>query len=173
MAENSNKALKSHIIVIAVENKSGVLARIAGLFSARGYNIDSLSVSATEDPLVSKMTLMVRGDERILEQIYKQLNKLIDVIKILDLTEGDFIDRELSLVKVKTPNSVIRQEIMQLADVFRAKVVDIGKHSVTLEIVGGTSKVNAMIEMLRGYGIKEMIRTGKIAMVRDFNSKKQ
>jgi acetolactate synthase-1/3 small subunit len=115
---------------------------------------------------------MVRGDERILEQIYKQLNKLIDVIKILDLTEGDFIDRELALVKVKTPNSAIRQEIMQLADVFRAKVVDIGKNSLTLEIVGGTSKVNAMIEMLKGYGIKEMVRTGKIAMSREFNHKK-
>jgi len=172
MAENNEKEQRSHTIVIAVENRSGVLARISGLFSARGYNIDSLSVSETEDPSISKMTLTVRGDERILEQIYKQLNKLIDVIKVFDLTEGDFIDRELALVKVKTLNSAVRQEIMQLASVFRAKVVDIGKQSLTLEIVGKPSKVNAMIEMLRSYGIKEMIRTGKIAMAREFNQKK-
>jgi len=172
MAENNEKEQRSHTIVIAVENRSGVLARISGLFSARGYNIDSLSVSETEDPSISKMTLTVRGDERILEQIYKQLNKLIDVIKVSDLTEGDFIDRELALVKVKTLNSAVRQDIMQLASVFRAKVVDIGKQSLTLEIVGKPSKVNAMIEMLRSYGIKEMIRTGKIAMAREFNQKK-
>jgi acetolactate synthase-1/3 small subunit len=172
MAENNEKEQRSHTIVIAVENRSGVLARISGLFSARGYNIDSLSVSETEDPSISKMTLTVRGDERILEQIYKQLNKLIDVIKVFDLTEGDFIDRELALVKVKTLNSAVRQDIMQLASVFRAKVVDIGKQSLTLEIVGKPSKVNAMIEMLRSYGIKEMIRTGKIAMAREFNQKK-
>jgi len=172
MAENNEKEQRSHTIVIAVENRSGVLARISGLFSARGYNIDSLSVSETEDPSISKMTLTVRGDERILEQIYKQLNKLIDVIKVSDLTEGDFIDRELALVKVKTLNSAVRQDIMQLASVFRAKVVDIGKQSLTLEIVGKPSKVNAMIEMLRSYGIKEMIRTGKIAMAREFSQKK-
>ena len=172
MADNNSKEYKSHIIVIAVENKSGVLARIAGLFSARGYNIDSLSVSETEDPSVSRMTLMVKGDKRILEQIYKQLNKLIDVIKIVDLTEGAFVERELALVKVKTSNSTVRQEVMQLANIFRAKVVDIGKQSLTLEIVGGTSKVNAMIEMLRGYGIKEMVSTGKIALGREFNQKK-
>jgi len=158
--------------VIAVENKSGVLARIAGLFSARGYNIDSLSVSETEEPTVSKMTLVVKGDERILEQIYKQLNKLIDVIKVFDLTEGDFIDRELVLVKVKTLNPEVRQDVMQLSNVFRAKVVDIGKKSLTLEIVGGTSKVTAMVELLKSYGIKEMVRTGKVAMAREFNQKR-
>jgi acetolactate synthase I/III small subunit len=171
MAEN-NKEFKSHVIVIAVENKSGVLARIAGLFSARGYNIDSLSVSETEEPTVSKMTLVVKGDERILEQIYKQLNKLIDVIKVFDLTEGDFIDRELVLVKVKTLNPEVRQDVMQLSNVFRAKVVDIGKKSLTLEIVGGTSKVTAMVELLKSYGIKEMVRTGKVAMAREFNQKR-
>lgn len=172
MTENSEREEKLHTIVIAVENRSGVLARIAGLFSARGYNIDSLSVSETEDPTVSKMTLTVKGDEKILEQIYKQLNKLIDVIKVFDLTEGDYIDRELALVKVKTLNSAARQDIMQIASVFRAKVVDIGKQSLTLEIVGKPSKVNAMVEMLKSYGIKEMIRTGKIAMAREFNQKK-
>ncbi|MDD3725728.1 MAG: acetolactate synthase small subunit [Candidatus Ratteibacteria bacterium] len=173
MTENNNeKEGLSHIIVITVENKAGVLARIAGLFSARGYNIDSLCVSETEDPNVSKMTLTVKGDRRILEQIYKQLNKLIDVIKVTDLTEGDFIDRELVLVKVKTPTPAARQEVMQLVDVFRAKVVDIGKQSLTLEIVGKTSKIDAMIEMLKGYGIKELIRTGKVAIAREYNQKK-
>ncbi len=172
MAENNEREQGAHTIVIAVENKSGVLARIAGLFSARGYNIDSLCVSETEDPSISKMTLTVKGDERILEQIYKQLNKLIDVIKVSDLTEGDFIDRELALLKVKTLNAAARQDIMQIASIFRAKVVDIGKQSLTLEVAGKTSKVNAMIEMLKSYGIKEMIRTGKIAMARELNQKK-
>lgn len=171
MAEN-NREYKSHIIIIAVENRFGVLARVAGLFSARGYNIDSLCVSETEDPTVSKMTLTVKGDERILEQINKQLNKLIDVIKVQDITEGDFIERELVLAKIKTVNSAIRQEVMQLANVFRAKVVDVGKKSLTLEIVGGTSKINAMIELLKGIGIKELVRTGKIAMAREYNQKK-
>jgi acetolactate synthase I/III small subunit len=172
MAENNKEVFRSHVVVIAVENKSGVLARIAGLFSARGYNIDSLCVSETEEPTVSKMTLVVRGDERILEQIYKQLNKLIDVIKVFDLTEGDFIDRELVMVKVKTLNPEVRQDVMQLANVFRAKVVDVGKKSLTLEIVGGTSKVTAMVELLKSYGIKEMVRTGKVAMAREFNQKR-
>ncbi|MCM8760493.1 MAG: acetolactate synthase small subunit [Candidatus Omnitrophica bacterium] len=172
MVENGEKEQRVHTIVIAVENRPGVLARIAGLFSARGYNIDSLCVSETEDPSISKMTLTVKGDERILEQIYKQLNKLIDVIKVFDLTEGDFIDRELALVKVKTPNPTARQEIMQIASIFRAKVVDIGRRSLTLEVVGKVSKVDAMIEMVKSYGIKEMIRTGKIAMAREFNQKK-
>ncbi len=169
--EKNNRELRSHIIVISVENRSGVLARIAGLFSARGYNIDSLCVSETEDPEISKMILTVKGDERILEQIYKQLNKLIDVIKVLDLTERDFIERELVLVKIKTLNSEIRQEVMQIANIFRAKVVDIGKKSLTLEVDGGTSKITAMIELLKGYGIKELVRTGKIAMAREFTRK--
>ncbi|MGI6595998.1 MAG: acetolactate synthase small subunit [Elusimicrobia bacterium] len=172
MTENNGKEQKACTIVIAVENKSGVLARISGLFSARGYNIDSLSVSITEDPSISRMTLTVRGDEKILEQIYKQLNKLVDVIKVYDLTEGDYIDRELALMKVKTTNAAVRQDIMQIASIFRAKVVDIGKQSLTLEVAGKTSKVNAIIEMLKSYGIKEMIRTGKIAMTREFNQRK-
>lgn len=168
---NNNKKILSHLIIITVENKSGVLARIAGLFSARGYNIDSLCVSETEDPSVSKVTMTVKGDERILEQIYKQLNKLIDIIKVQDLTEGDFIDRELVLIKIKTLNPAIRQEIMQLANAFRAKVVDIGKKTLTLEIVGGTSKIAAIIELLKSYGIKEIVRTGRVAITREFGQK--
>lgn len=161
----------SHLVIITVENKTGVLARISGLFSARGYNIDSLCVSETEDPSVSKVTMTVKGDERILEQIYKQLNKLIDIIKVQDLTDGDFIDRELVLIKVKTLNPAVRQEIMQLANTFKAKVVDIGKKSLTLEVVGGTSKISAIIELLKIYGIKELIRTGRIAIPRDFGQR--
>jgi acetolactate synthase-1/3 small subunit len=161
-----------HVVIITVENKTGVLARIAGLFSARGYNIDSLCVSETEDSSISKVTMTVKGDGRILEQIYKQLNKLIDVIKVQDLTDGDFIDRELVLIKVKTLNPAVRQEIMQIANIFRAKVVDIGKKSLTLEVVGGMSKISAIIELLKGFGVKELVRTGRIALPREFGQQK-
>ncbi|HDN97940.1 MAG TPA: acetolactate synthase small subunit [bacterium] len=166
-----NKNFKQHLISVTVENKFGVLARIAGLFSARGYNIDSLSVAETEDPTVSRMTIVVRGDDRILEQIYKQLNKLIDVIKVQDLTGEEFVERELVLVKVNAPNSSARQEIMQLVNIFRAKIVDIGKKTLTIELVGGSAKVRAMLELLKPFGIKEMSRTGKIAISREFGKR--
>jgi acetolactate synthase-1/3 small subunit len=165
MANNDSKV---HIISVTVENRSGVLARIAGLFSARGYNIDSLSVGETEDPTVSRMTIVVRGDEKILEQIYKQLNKLIDVIKVQDLTSEEFIDRELVLVKVHTANGQARQEVMQLVNIFRAKIIDVGKKTLTVEVAGSGSKVRAMIEFLKGFGIKEITRTGRIAISREF-----
>jgi len=168
----NNKDPEVHVVIITVENKPGVLARIAGLFSARGYNIDSLCVSETEDPSISKVTMTMKGDARILEQIYKQLNKLIDVIKVQDLTQGDFIDRELVLIKVKTLNPVVRQEIIQLANTFRAKVVDIGRKSLTLEIVGGISKINAIIGLLKTYGLQEIVRTGRIALPREFGQQK-
>ncbi|MCK9266518.1 acetolactate synthase small subunit [bacterium] len=171
--KNNKENYSSHLVILTVENKTGVLARIAGLFSARGYNIDSLCVSETEDSSISKVTMTVKGDERILEQIYKQLNKLIDVIKVQDLTDGDFIDRELVLIKIKTLNPVIRQEIMQLANTFRAKVVDIGKKSLTLEVVGKVSKISAMIELLKSYGVKEIVRTGRIALPREFGQHKK
>ncbi|MCL5408818.1 MAG: acetolactate synthase small subunit [Candidatus Omnitrophica bacterium] len=160
---------KPHILSVIVENKSGVLARVAGLFSARGYNIDSLSVSETEDHDVSRMTIVVKGNEKILEQIFKQLNKLIDVIKIQDLTSEEFIEREMVLVKVNTSNSLIRQEIMQITNIFRAKIIDVGKKTLTIELVGGSSKIKAMLEFMRGFGIKEIIRTGKIAISREFD----
>ncbi|RKY31493.1 MAG: acetolactate synthase small subunit [Candidatus Omnitrophota bacterium] len=166
-----NKNFKQHLISVTVENKFGVLARIAGLFSARGYNIDSLSVAETEDPTVSRMTIVVRGDDRILEQIYKQLNKLIDVIKVQDLTGEEFVERELVLVKVNAPNPSARQEIMQLVNIFRAKIVDIGKKTLTIELVGGSAKVRAMLELLKPFGIKEMSRTGKIAISREFGKR--
>ncbi len=168
MGKNNNENQKAHIISVTVENKFGVLARIAGLFSARGYNIDSLCVAETEDPTVSRMTIVVRGDEKILEQIYKQLNKLIDVIKVQDLTKEEYIERELALIKVNTANFNERQEVMQLVNIFRAKIVDVGKKTLTIEISGSNSKIRAMLDLLKGFGIKEVIRTGRIAIPREF-----
>ncbi len=158
-----------HIISVTVENKSGVLARISGLFSARGYNIDSLAVAETEDPTVSRMSIVVRGDEKILEQIYKQLNKLIDVIKVQDLTAEDHIERELVLLKVNTSSNTARNEIVQLVNIFRAKIIDVSKKTLTIELVGNRSKVEAMIDLMKGYGIKEIIRSGRIAITREVN----
>ena len=159
---------KPHIISVTVENRFGVLARISGLFSARGYNIDSLCVAETEGPSVSRMTIVVKGDEKILEQIYKQLNKLIDVIKVQDITGEEFIERELVLAKVNVQNIASRQEIMQLVNIFRAKIVDVGKKTLTVELVGGSAKVKAMLELLKPFGVKELTRTGKIAIGREF-----
>lgn len=163
---------QQHIISVTVENKSGVLSRIAGLFSARGYNIDSLAVAETEDPTVSRMSIVVRGDEKILEQIYKQLNKLIDVIKVQDLTTEEHIERELVLLKVSTANSSIRSEIVQLVNIFRAKIVDVCKKSLTIELVGSKSKVDALIDLMKNFGIKELIRTGRIAISRENSREK-
>ncbi|MCM8803777.1 MAG: acetolactate synthase small subunit [Candidatus Omnitrophica bacterium] len=165
---NNENQVESHIISVTVENRFGVLARISGLFSARGYNIDSLCVAETEDPTVSRMTIVVKGDEKILEQIYKQLNKLIDVIKVQDLTKEEHIERELALIKVNTPSFNDRQEVMQLVSIFRGKIVDVGKKTLTIEISGSGSKIRAMLDLLKGFGIKEVIRTGKIAITREF-----
>jgi acetolactate synthase I/III small subunit len=159
---------RPHIISVTVENRSGVLARIAGLFSARGYNIDSLAVGETEDPTISRMTIVVRGDEKILEQIYKQLNKLVDIVKVQDLTSEEFIDRELVLIKVNTAGGAARQEVMQLVNIFRAKIIDVGRKSLTVELAGSGPKVKALIEFLKSFGVKEITRTGKIAISRDF-----
>ena len=156
-----------HVISVTVENRSGVLARISGLFSARGYNIDSLAVAETEDPTISRMSIVVRGDEKILEQIYKQLNKLIDVIKVQDLTMENHIERELVLLKINTQNSSVRNEIIQLVNIFRAKIVDVSKKTLTIELVGDQSKVDAMIDLMRTFGIKEITRTGRIATCRE------
>ncbi|MCM8805195.1 MAG: acetolactate synthase small subunit [Candidatus Omnitrophica bacterium] len=163
---------QQHIISVTVENKSGVLARISGLFSARGYNIDSLAVAETEDPTVSRMSIVVRGDEKILEQIYKQLNKLIDVIKVQDLTTEEHIERELVLLKVNTASSNARNEIVQLVNIFRAKIVDVSKKCLTIELVGSKSKVDAMIDLMKGFGIREITRTGRIAICREAGKEK-
>ncbi len=154
-----------HTLTVLVENSPGVLARVAGLFSRRGYNIDSLAVGRTEDPEVSRMTIVVDGDDRVLEQVTKQLHKLVDVIKINDITADEYVDRELVLIKVNADHSQ-RVEVIQICDVFRARIVDMGRKTLTLECTGNHGKINALEETLRPYGIKELVRTGKIAMVR-------
>ncbi len=154
-----------HTISVLVENKFGVLARVAGLFSGRGYNIDSLNVGETEDPSISRMTIVARGDDRVLEQITKQLNRLIDVIKVSDLTSEKHVERELVLIKVSAQPKD-RSEIIQLADIFRANIVDVSHETLMISITGDEDKIAAMINMLRPYGIKEIARSGKVAMSR-------
>ncbi len=155
------------VITVLVENKFGVLARIAGLFSARGFNIDSLAVGETEDADVSRMTIVVEADEKILEQVKKQLNKLIDVIKVQDLTGGEYVDRELLLVKVKSENTKTREKIVQIAGSTGAEIIDMGKKYLTIEETGDEHKIKALIELLRPYGILESVRGGKIALTAD------
>jgi acetolactate synthase-1/3 small subunit len=154
-----------HTLAVLVENKPGVLTRIAGLFARRGYNIDSLAVGRTDDPLISRMTIVVEGDDRVIEQVGKQLYKLIEVIKLMDLSEEESVDRELVLIKVNA-DPAIRAEIMQIVDIFRARIVDIGKTSLMIEATGDISKINAIEGALRPFGIREIVRTGKIAMAR-------
>ena len=154
-----------HTIAVLVENHFGVLARVSGLFSARGFNIDSLTVGETQDSAVSRMTIVVNGDERVLDQIMKQLNKLVDVIKVVDLTKEDTIERELVLVKI-TASPSNRADIIQIVNTFRAKIVDVNPHSMTIEVTGTESKLDAMLELLRPFGIDELVRTGLISMVR-------
>ncbi|MBP9865369.1 MAG: acetolactate synthase small subunit [Candidatus Omnitrophica bacterium] len=156
-----------HTIGVLVENHFGVLARVAGLFSARGFNIDSLAVGETEDPAVSRMTIVSHGDDRVVDQIMKQLNKLIDVVKVVNLTQEDLIDRELLLVKVLAPAST-RSEVMQIVNTFRAKIVDVNSKTLAIEVTGGESKIDAMLELLRPYGVLEVVRTGLVAMSRKF-----
>ncbi|MHB8919172.1 MAG: acetolactate synthase small subunit [Desulfocucumaceae bacterium] len=154
-----------HTLAVLVENNPGVLARVAGLFSRRGFNIDSLAVGRTERPDVSRMTIVVEGDDRVLEQVTKQLHKLVDVIKINDISPEEYVDRELVLIKVNC-DPARRGEVMQVVDVFRARIVDLGRKTVTVECTGNDGKINAFEEALRPYGIKELVRTGKIAVLR-------
>jgi len=152
-----------HTISVLVENKFGVLARIAGLFSARGYNIDSLAVGETEDPSVSRMTIVSEGDDKTLEQIKKQLNKLIDVIKVVDFKEGEFVDRELMLIKVPvTPKT--RSQILETVESVDARIVNAGAKSISIEATGDTTKIKGLLALLRPFGIIEVVRTGRIAM---------
>lgn len=154
-----------HTITALVENRPGVLARVAGLFARRGYNIESLAVSITDDPTVSRMTIVVSGDEQTLEQINKQLNKLIDVIKVVDYTGTPVVDRELALIKV-TAEPERRTEIMQIVDIFRAKIIDISERTFTVEVTGSSDKIDALERLLQPFGIVEMVRTGRIVMAR-------
>ena len=154
-----------HTVSVLVANQAGVLARIASLFSRRGFNIESLSVGQTEREDVSRITLVVTGDEAVLEQLMKQLNKLVIVYKVSDLSNDSVVSRGLALIKVEsTPRN--RSEIMQIVDVFRGKIVDVGKDSVMVEITGDEEKINAIEELLKPFGIRELVRTGKIAMGR-------
>ncbi|AFC98983.1 acetolactate synthase, small subunit [Methanocella conradii HZ254] len=156
---------KSHTLSVLVANKPGVLTHVSGLFSRRGYNIDSLTVGVTENPEISRMTIVVHGDEHVIEQVTKQLNKLIDIIKVVDLSPQESVDRELALIKVSaSPES--RGEIIQIVNIFRAKIVDVSAKSLIIEVTGSTDKINALEELMRPFGIKEMVRTGKVALVR-------
>ena len=155
-----------HTISVTVENKFGVLARVSGLFSSRGYNIDSLAVGETNDPAVSRMTIVVRGDDKVLEQVLKQLDKLVDVIDVNDLPEGSYIARELAMVKVNCDNAR-RSEILEIVDIFRAKTIDVGCKSLTLQITGREGKVDAFLRMMEQFGIIEIARTGRVAMQRE------
>ncbi len=163
---------KQHTISMLVENHFGTLNRIAGLFAAKGYNIDSLAVGPTEDESVSRMTIVTQGDDQIIEQIMKQLHKLIDTIKVVDLTFETYVDRELALVKVQS-TSTTRADIMQISEIYRAKIVDLSPKTLTIEVTGSRLKVDAMINMLKPFGIKELARTGRIALKREFQGEVQ
>jgi len=154
-----------HIISILMENEAGGLSRVAGLFSARGYNIESLTVAATEDPTMSRMTLVTRGDENVIEQIKKQLNKLIDVIKLVDLSEGPHIERELMMIKVRAEESM-REELKRLSDIFRGSIIDVTSNSYTIEMTGDGSKLDAFIAALDGDLIIETVRSGPLGIAR-------
>jgi acetolactate synthase-1/3 small subunit len=148
-----------HIIALLLENESGALARVVGLFAQRGYNIDSLTVAATEDPTMSRLTLVTRGDDQVIEQITKQLHKLIEVVKLVDLSESAHIERELMMVKVKA-NGEQREEVKRTADIFRAQIIDVSPTTYTIQVVGTSEKLEAFIEALSGTQIIETVRTG-------------
>ncbi len=154
-----------HVISAIVENKPGVLAHIAGLFSSRGFNIDSLAVGETENPQLSRMTIVVQGDDKILEQVRKQLGKVIDVLKVSDFSNEDFVERELMLVKVNAPSGR-RGEIIEMVDIFRGRIVDVGSKELVIEIAGQAGKLQSMLDLLKPYGVKEVCRTGSVAMLR-------
>ena len=154
-----------HTIAVIVENKSGVLTRIAGLFSRRSFNIDSLSVGGTENPDYSRMTITVHGDRDVLEQVIKQLSKLINVIRVSELDPSESIERELAIIKVNADKES-RSEIMQIVNIFRAKIIDVSHRSMIIEVTGDEEKIDAIVQLLRQFGIKEIARTGKVSMVR-------
>jgi acetolactate synthase-1/3 small subunit len=154
-----------HTISIVVENKFGVLTRIAGLFSGRGYNIDTLNVGPTQDPQTSRMTIVTRGDDATLEQIVKQLHKLVEVLEVQDFREGEYLDRELVLIKVAV-DAATRSEVMQITDIFRAKIVDVQPKSMAIEVTGNESKIEKFIDLMRSFGVLDLSRTGKVTLPR-------
>jgi acetolactate synthase-1/3 small subunit len=154
-----------HTLSVLLQNKPGALSRVTGLFSGRGFNIESLCVAETYDSKVSCLTLVTHGDDTIIEQITKQLHKLIDVVKVTDVSEGEFVEREMVLIRVKAEAST-RAEVLRVIDIFRGKVVDVSPTTYSVEITGSESKIKAVLDILRPIGIKEIIRTGTIAMAR-------
>ena len=154
-----------HTISVLVENRFGVLARVAGMFSGRGFNIDSLNVAPTTDPSTSRMTIVVRGDDAVLEQVTKQLNKLVDVIEIQDFRDGEYVDRELVMLRVNA-DSGTRSEVMQICDIFRAKIVDVQPRGLAIEVTGNESKISKFLKLMENFGISDLTRTGKVALAR-------
>ena len=156
-----------HVLSAIVQNVPGVLAHISGMLASRGYNIDSLAVGETEDANLSRMTFVVVGDEHVLDQVGKQLEKIVTVVKVLDVSAQNFVERDLMLIKVRAPAGSPRSEIRELVEIFRGKIVDVGAEQVMIEISGRENKIEAFIERMRPYGIAELVRSGRIAMVRD------
>ena len=154
-----------HTVSVVVQNRFGVLTRIAGLFSGRGFNIDTLNVGPTQNDKISRMTLVVVGNDQVLEQVVKQLNKLVDVLEVHDFKDGDVIDRELILLRVKATSST-RPEVMQICDIFRAKIVDVQSSSLSIEVTGDESKIDKFLQLMKPFGILELSRTGRIALPR-------
>ncbi|MCG8653119.1 MAG: acetolactate synthase small subunit [Pirellulales bacterium] len=159
-----------HVLSALVQNVPGVLAHISGMLASRGFNIDSLAVGETEDPHLSRMTFVVVGDDSVLEQVRKQLEKIVTVVRVLDVSSRDFVERDLLLMKVSAPAGDSRSEIRELVEIFRGRIVDVGPSEVMIEISGRENKVQAFIERMRPYGITELVRTGRIAMVRSASS---
>ena len=155
-----------HTISVLVENKFGVLTRVAGLFSGRGFNIDTLNVAPTQDPTMSRMTIVTRGNDATVDQIVKQLEKLVETVKVQDFREGEFVDRELAMIKVGV-DSKTRAEVMQITDIFRAKIIDVQPKTLTIEITVDESKVEKFIELMRACGLPDLPRTGKVALPRN------
>jgi acetolactate synthase-1/3 small subunit len=165
-------AKQRHVISALVQNVPGVLAHISGMLASRGFNIDSLAVGETEDPHLSRMTFVVVGDDRVLEQVGKQLEKIVTVVRVLDVSSRDYVERDLLLMKIKAPAGNVRSEIRELVEIFRGSIVDVGPDEVMVEISGRETKVQAFIERMRPYGITELVRTGRIAMVRSGTDQK-
>lgn len=159
--------VRKHVIVAKVQHNVGVLSRITSLFAGRGYNIDSLTVGKTHENKIARITIIVNGDERVVEQIIKQLRKLIETLKVRDITDSPHIERELALIKIHTADSDTRDEIMRLVNIFRAKVVDVAPDSYTVEITGDQEKINAFIDLVKPFGIKDVARTGVLAVIRE------
>ena len=165
--QSTGQLTRKHTISLLLENKFGALNRVAGMFSAKGYNLESITVGPTEDASVSRMTIVTKGDDSIIEQIIKQLNKLIDTLKVVDLTYDNFMERELALIKIgTTPEN--RPEIMQIVEIFQGKIIDISHKTLTVEATGSGQKVDAIIKMLKPFHIKEIARTGRVALKREF-----